>query len=176
MSVLERLREVFNLRAFAEETEDDDDEDNSTSNLSKPKTKNFLIPWLQTLEITSAELLSPTTTKITYRFPVTREYLNPMRTFHGGAIAAMFDVCTTWTLFPIADYGFWSTMGTTRSLVCTYVKPVLEGEVVDVECRIVHAGKRLCLLTGIMKREKDGAIVATCEHNKYNIDADESKM
>lgn len=98
--------------------------------------------------------------------------------------------------------------------MCTYVKPVLEGEVVDVECRvscffflafllaisvgmanrwylmltwfrtcflggvfkIVHAGKRLCLLTGIMKREKDGAIVATCEHNKYNIDADESKM
>lgn len=48
----------------------------------------------------------------------------------------MFDVCTTWTLFPIADYGFWSTMGTTRSLVCTYVKPVLEGEVVDVECRV----------------------------------------
>lgn len=42
--------------------------------------------------------------------------------------------------------------------------------------KIVHAGKRLCLLTGIMKREKDGAIVATCEHNKYNIDADESKM
>lgn len=48
----------------------------------------------------------------------------------------MFDVCTTWTLFPIADYGFWSTMGTTRSLVCTYVKPVVEGEVVDVECRV----------------------------------------
>lgn len=42
--------------------------------------------------------------------------------------------------------------------------------------KIVHAGKRLCLLTGIMKREKDGAIVATCEHNKYNIDVDESKM
>lgn len=116
------------------QTEDDDD--SSSSDPSKPKTKNFLIPWLQTLEITSAELLSPTTTKITYRFPVTREYLNPMRTFHGGAIAAMFDVCTTWTLFPIADYGFWSTMGTTRSLVCTYVKPVVEGEVVVVECRV----------------------------------------
>lgn len=27
-------------------------------------------------------------------------------------------------------------MGTTRSLVCTYVKPVVEGEVVDVECRV----------------------------------------
>lgn len=198
MSVLERLREVFNLRAFAEENEEeeeeeDDDEDDDddkedirsipkspnksqSKNKSKKKSKNFLIPWLQTVEITSASLTSATTTTITYRFPVTRHYLNPMRTFHGGAIAAIFDVCTTWTLFPIADYGFWSTMGTTRSLQCTYVKPVLEGDVVVVECRIVHAGKRLCLLTGIMKREKDGAIVATCEHNKYNIDADDSKM
>lgn len=42
--------------------------------------------------------------------------------------------------------------------------------------KIVHAGKRLCLLTGIMKREKDGQVVATCEHNKYNIDIEESKM
>ena len=89
-------------------------------------------------------------------------------------------------------------MGTTRSLHCVYVKPAFEGEMVRVECqvcpflsccsvhgghgmltsstKIVHAGKRLCLLTGIMKREKDGQVVATCEHNKYNIDIEESKM
>jgi acyl-coenzyme A thioesterase 13 len=42
--------------------------------------------------------------------------------------------------------------------------------------QIVHAGRRLCLLTGIMRREKDGAVVATCEHNKYNVDAEDSKM
>ncbi|CAK1354131.1 unnamed protein product [Cercospora beticola] len=178
MSVLERLREVFDDRAFAEES--DEDRDN-----------NFLIPWLKKLEIVEAELTSKSTSRIVYRFPVLREYLNPTRTFHGGAISAIFDVCTTWTLFPISDYGFWSTMGTTRSLHCVYVKPAFENDVVTVECQvrvllfppwniadscfqIVHAGKRLCLLTGIMKREKDGSVVATCEHNKYNIDLDES--
>lgn len=86
-------------------------------------------------------------------------------------------------------------MGTTRSLHCVYVKPVFEDEIVLVECeastvavlaeprpqrlnahQIVHAGKRLCLLKGTMKREKDGAVVATCEHNKYNIDADDARM
>ncbi|CAK1354133.1 unnamed protein product [Cercospora beticola] len=138
------------------------------------RDNNFLIPWLKKLEIVEAELTSKSTSRIVYRFPVLREYLNPTRTFHGGAISAIFDVCTTWTLFPISDYGFWSTMGTTRSLHCVYVKPAFENDVVTVECQIVHAGKRLCLLTGIMKREKDGSVVATCEHNKYNIDLDES--
>jgi acyl-coenzyme A thioesterase 13 len=71
---------------------------------------NFLIPWLKKLEIVEAEMTGKTTTRILYRFPILREYLNPTRTFHGGAIAAFFDVCTTWTLFPISDFGFWATM------------------------------------------------------------------
>ncbi len=35
-----------------------------------------------------------------------------------------------------------------------------------VESEVVHAGKRLCSLTGVMKRERDGAVMATCEHGK----------
>lgn len=26
----------------------------------------------------------------------------------------------------------------------------------------------MCLLQGVMKRERDGAIISTCEQNKYN--------
>ncbi|KXT10823.1 hypothetical protein AC579_1940 [Pseudocercospora musae] len=138
--------------------------------------KNFLIPWLKKVEILEAEKTSKTTSRIVYRFPVLKEYLNPTRTFHGGAIASIMDVCTTWCLFLICDYGFWSTMGTTRSLHCVYLKPAMEDDVLLCECRIVHAGKRLCLLSGSMTREKDGGMVATCEHNKYNVDADSSNM
>jgi len=43
------------------------------------------------------------------------------------------------------------------------------------DVQIVHAGKRLCLLHGVLKREKDGAIISTCEHQKYNVDADMAK-
>ena len=41
--------------------------------------------------------------------------------------------------------------------------------------QIVHAGRRLCLLKGVLKREKDGAVISTCEHQKYNVDADFAK-
>lgn len=34
----------------------------------------------------------------------------------------------------------------------------------------MHAGKRLAVTKGTMKRKSDGAIVSTCEHNKVNTD------
>lgn len=63
-------------------------------------------------------------------------------------------------------------MGTTRSLNCTYIRPAPQGEMLLMECEIVHAGKRLCALKAVLKTEKDGKVVSTCEHNKYNLDAD----
>lgn len=39
-----------------------------------------------------------------------------------------------------------------------------------MECEVVHAGKRLCALKGTMKRAKDGAVLATCEHGKASIE------
>lgn len=36
----------------------------------------------------------------------------------------------------------------------------------------MHVGKRIALVKGALKREKDGAVLVTCEHNKYNVDAD----
>jgi hypothetical protein len=35
----------------------------------------------------------------------------------------------------------------------------------------VNVGKRLALLKGVLKREDD-ALVSTCEHQMYNVDAD----
>lgn len=40
------------------------------------------------------------------------------------------------------------------------------------DIQTVNVGKRLALLKGVLKREKDGAIISTCEHQMYNVDAD----
>lgn len=51
------------------------------------------------MEIVEAEQNSPSTSRIVYRFPVVPEYLNPAGGIHGGAVATIFDITTSWLLF-----------------------------------------------------------------------------
>lgn len=80
---------------------------------------------------------SPTHTKVSFRFPVQSEYLNPSGTLHGAAQCLFFDVCTTFCLGPIARApDFWTTFGVTRSLNVNYLRPAKEGEVLVLECEV----------------------------------------
>ncbi|KXL44472.1 hypothetical protein M433DRAFT_144408 [Acidomyces richmondensis BFW] len=137
--------------------------------------QHFLKTWIETVELVSAQKLTETTARTVWRFKVQPEYFNPAGTLHGGAQAAFLDVCTSCTLLLISRPGFWMTNGSTRTLNVTYIRPAMDGDVVRLECEIVHAGKRLALILGKLVRERDGAVISTCEHNKYNVDAD-SKM
>jgi acyl-coenzyme A thioesterase PaaI-like protein len=73
-------------------------------------------------------------------------------------------------LAPIAKPGFWAFAGVTRTLSVTYLRPIPVGEEILIESEVVHAGKRLCTIKGTMRRKRDGAIMATCEHGKVSID------
>ena len=138
--------------------------------------QNAGLAWLNAVEVIAAKKLSASTARATFRFPVQHEYLNPAQGLQGGFQAAFFDVATTWTLDPIRKPGFWYLLGTTRSLNVTFLRPAQEGEVLLMECEIVHAGKRLCLIKGVLLRERDRAIISTCEHNKYNNDPEVAKV
>ncbi|KAF2168253.1 hypothetical protein M409DRAFT_21691 [Zasmidium cellare ATCC 36951] len=138
--------------------------------------RNFLLPFLDTVTITTATRLSPTKSHCTFRFAVLPEFLNPMGTLHAGATSAFFECATTWTLWPVARQpDFWPSLGVCRTIGFVYLRPVGVGEWCLMECETVHVGKRIALVKGELKREKDGAVLVTCEHNKVNVDAD-SKM
>ncbi|KXT07134.1 hypothetical protein AC578_2377 [Pseudocercospora eumusae] len=138
----------------------------------KMEGSNFLLPWLDIVEIVEAEKISDTLSKATFRFPVQPEFLNPMGTLHAGATTAFFECATTWALYPIAKPGFWKSLGICRTINFTFMRPAMPGEILLMECETVHVGKRIAMLRAVMKREKDGAALVTCEHNKYNVDAD----
>ena len=89
---------------------------------------------------------------------------------HGGAIATMLDNLTACTLFTIAKEGFWANTGVTRNLSLTYLRPILMGAKVVVECEVVQAGKTLALIKGTVKRVEDGAICVLCEHSRVRTD------
>lgn len=136
---------------------------------------HFSLPFLNNMEIVEAEQNSPSTSRIVYRFPVVPEYLNPAGGIHGGAVATIFDITTSWLLFLIGRPGFWERTGTTRTLNCSYLRPAAGGQIIRLEAEVVHAGRRLAFLKGIMMRESDGAKIAACEHHKYNVEG-ESKV
>ncbi|KAL1891386.1 hypothetical protein Sste5346_007649 [Sporothrix stenoceras] len=137
--------------------------------------------------------------RIVFGYTVQPEHCNRMNNMHGGATATLFDFCTSlaMALAPsspreattpqtdaagnVADddssdddeediIKSWRRLGVSRTLAVTYVRPAPNDAQVLIECEQVHAGKRLSSLRGVMRRAKDGAVLATCEHGKVILD------
>lgn len=102
----------------------------------KMEGQNFLLPWLDIVQIIEAEKIDDKTCRATFRFPVQPEFLNPMGTLHAGATSAFFECATTWALYPIAKPGFWKSLGICRTIAFTYLRPAVQGEVLVMECEV----------------------------------------
>lgn len=61
-------------------------------------------------------------------------------------------------------------------LSLTLVVEAAVGGMLTDNSQTVHVGARMALLRGVMKRERDGAIISTCEHNKFTTGADGAKL
>ncbi|CZS92237.1 related to thioesterase family protein [Rhynchosporium agropyri] len=128
--------------------------------------------WAASLIRENLVLVSASTNpgRTVFSYTVQPSHCNRLGNLHGGCTSTIFDMCTTSALAPIAKPGFWAFAGVSRTLNVTYLRPVPVGEKVLVESEVVHAGKRLCSLMGVIRRESDGAVLATCEHGKVSID------
>lgn len=136
--------------------------------------------WEQNCKFRSLEILAPTHAIATFAFKVERFYCNASGNLHGGAQAFMFDMCTSLVVQAIArqpgsgiksDLDSWMNGGVSRTLSVNYLRPAPEGEDVLMECEVVQMGKKLALLRGVLKRERDGAIISTCDHNKAAVES-----
>lgn len=89
---------------------------------------------------------------------------------HGGAVALIFDICTSTAINAVNREGFWDTGHVSRNLNCTYMRPAPEGAKVFVESWVVHLGKRMGLTAGVMKLDSlDGKVCYSCEHGKASV-------
>lgn len=98
------------------------------------------------------------------------EFTSRMGNFHGGAIALIFDMCTTMCAAPLARENFWVFGGVSRVLSITYLRPVREHMDLLIECEVLQQGSRLTTIRGQMKDKSDGRLLAVAEHNKASID------
>ncbi|RPA91793.1 Thioesterase/thiol ester dehydrase-isomerase [Choiromyces venosus 120613-1] len=105
----------------------------------------------------------------TFEFTVAEAHTNRMGNLHGGCAALIFDVCTTTALLPVAREGFWDYAGVTRSLNISYLRPAPTGTVLLIRSEVVHAGRKLATIKGVISRKDDGKVCYTAEHLKVNI-------
>ncbi|TKA71039.1 hypothetical protein B0A55_06324 [Friedmanniomyces simplex] len=136
---------------------------------------NFDQPFYTACVCTAATLETPSQpATATFRILIPPTYVNnpdPANpTIHGGAIAHWFDSCTSMPLLCVRKVWDESWSGVSRNLNVTYLRPPREGEAIVIETEVVQCGKRIATIRGVMRRERDGAILATCQHDKARPD------
>jgi len=78
-----------------------------------------------------------------FELEVTPAFGNRMGNMHGGAIALVYDMCTTMTVAPLSREDFWWFGGVSRVLSVTYLRPVKVGMCIRIECEVLQMGTRL---------------------------------
>ncbi|KAF4996276.1 hypothetical protein FDECE_12520 [Fusarium decemcellulare] len=101
--------------------------------------------------------------------------LNRLGNVHGGAVALIYDMCTTMCTAPIARKGFWQFGGVSRSLAVTYLRPVKADMEILIECEVLQIGTRLATIRGQMRDRLTGNLLSVAEHHKASIEFAEPK-
>ncbi|XP_017057914.1 acyl-coenzyme A thioesterase 13 [Drosophila ficusphila] len=103
-------------------------------------------------------------------FTVGTEHLNRQGTLHGGLISTIVDNCTSYALISKGSHP-----GVTANLSVSFTAPAYPGELIEIDCNTVRAGKKMAYLDCILRRKSDGKIIAKGGQVKY-IQFDKEKL
>jgi len=81
-------------------------------------------------------------------------------------MAQWFDSTTSMPLLCVKNVWEETWSGVTRHLSVTYLRPPVQGEEIAIETEVIQCAKRTATVRGVMRRRRDGVVLATCQHDK----------
>jgi uncharacterized protein (TIGR00369 family) len=92
------------------------------------------------------------------------EHLSPAGKVHGGVVAGLFDFACGATVFITLGQG---QVCSTVELKVNYLRPLVEGDVLEADTSVVFRGKRLCVLQSTLRRTQapEPVAIATATFN-----------
>ncbi|OBZ85330.1 Acyl-coenzyme A thioesterase 13 [Choanephora cucurbitarum] len=112
-------------------------------------------------------LVSAEPNKITWKFVVGRSHSNIMGQLHGGCIATLIDICSSFAVLVTTDKYKWDML-VSSDLAVTYTNGVAVGEVLRIECEAQRVGKHLAnIYTKIY--DQQNRICYSGSNTKFNL-------
>lgn len=108
--------------------------------------------------------------RITIGFIVQPEHCQIYGELAGGCIASIFDDASALLMCLVNSPSFWKYHGTSRDLNTTYYRSAGPGMELIIEGVMMHIGKALGRMRLEMRTKKEGKLVASAEHQVFNID------
>lgn len=130
--------------------------------------------WFDALPLHHARLVSASasTRSTLWSFTCAPALCNKGGNLHGGCAATLLDSLTSTALLTIAKPGFLDGGHVSRTLSCTYLRPVPMGAECVVECWVVAAGRRTACVRGEIRLKDPGSndgedkVCVECVHDK----------
>ncbi|CAO3591312.1 unnamed protein product [Absidia cylindrospora] len=81
--------------------------------------------------------------RLVWEMEVRESHCNQLGNLHGGCVATLIDVCTSFATLVHEGKTKWKTMGVSTDLSVSYILGVPAGETIQIECNVQRVGKNL---------------------------------
>lgn len=119
---------------------------------------------------------TPEKTAAVFSIRFGKQLTNRLGSLHGGAVALIYDMCTSMCAAPLAREGFWQFGGVSRTLSVTYLRPATPEMDIAVECEVLQMGRRLTVIKGQMRDRSTGSVLSIAEHHKASVSFGEAAV
>ncbi|KAI7847347.1 hypothetical protein BDC45DRAFT_575942 [Circinella umbellata] len=121
--------------------------------------------------VNELSLIDAKPNKIIWEFEVKDEHCNILKNIHGGCVATVIDVCSSFAILTGKGKHHWKFVGVSTGLSVQYFVGMKAGQIARIECEAQQVGKNLGNVYTRIYNKEDNRLCYSSTHGKYRIDA-----